>query len=42
MSAEIHEDPVFHSRTFPPPALQPALLGPLARLQRRRHARAAA
>jgi quercetin dioxygenase-like cupin family protein len=33
---------VLTSRTFPPPALQPAMLGPLARLQRRRHPRAAA
>ncbi len=32
---------VLTSRTFPPPALQPAMLGPVARLQRRRTARAA-
>jgi quercetin dioxygenase-like cupin family protein len=32
---------VITARTLPPPALQPALLGPLARLQRRRERRAA-
>jgi mannose-6-phosphate isomerase-like protein (cupin superfamily) len=30
---------VLTARTFPPPALQPLLLGPLARLRRRRQAR---
>ena len=33
---------VITGRTFPPPRVQPALLGPLARLQRRRQQRAAA
>jgi quercetin dioxygenase-like cupin family protein len=33
---------VLTARTFPPPRLQPAMLGPLARLQRRRQERAAA
>jgi quercetin dioxygenase-like cupin family protein len=36
------ETVVFTANTFPPPALQPILLGPLARLQRRRAERSPA
>ena len=40
--AERYRDTVVvTSKTFPPPALQPALLGPLARLERNRRERAA-
>ena len=35
------DDVVLTAITFPPPRLQPALLGPLARLERRRQRRAA-